>query len=141
MNKWDARFLDLASLVASWSKDQTKVGACVADGNNRVVSLGYNGFPRGVADDMSVPREKKLMRVLHAESNAILHARRDLSGCSIYVTRPPCSNCAALIIQSGIARVVYEAPDPAFMVRWGDSIAESEAMFREAGVTVLSMEP
>ena len=141
IGKWDARFLEMAALTASWSKDpSTRVGAVIADSNNVVVSLGFNGFPRGVEDRLDVSRETKLARTIHAEPNAILHARRDLAGCSIYVTRPPCSNCAALIIQSGIARVVYEEPDPAFMVRWGDSIAESEAMFKEAGIVVLSME-
>lgn len=141
MTKWDARFLQLASVVASWSKDpSTRVGAAIIDDKQRVVSLGFNGYPRGVEDRMDVPREAKLARVIHAEPNAILFAQRDLTGCSIYVTRPPCSNCAALIIQSGIARVVYEAPDPAFMVRWRESVDASLAMFAEAGVDVLSLE-
>lgn len=141
LSKWDARFLEMASLVASWSKDpSTKVGAVIVDSRQRVVSQGFNGFPRGVQDRVDVSRETKLARTIHAEANALLYAQRDLSGCSLYVTRPPCSNCAALIIQSGIARVVYEAPDPEFMLRWKASIDESLAMFAEAGVEVVSME-
>ena len=141
LTKWDARFLEMASLVATWSKDpSTKVGAVIVDGKQRVVSQGFNGFPRGVQDRVDVSRETKLARTIHAEANALLYAQRDLSGCSLYVTRPPCSNCAALIIQSGIARVVYEAPDPEFMLRWHASIGESLAMFSEAGIEVLSIE-
>lgn len=142
MTRWDLRFIEMAALVASWSKDpSTKVGAVITNDKNHVISLGFNGFPRGVEDRLDVSRETKLARTIHAEPNAILHAKQDLAGCSIYVTRPPCSNCAALIIQSGISRVVYEAPDPAFLVRWKDSISESIQMFEEARITVVSLEP
>ena len=142
MTRWDLRFIEMAALVASWSKDQsTKVGAVITNDKNHVISLGFNGFPRGVEDRLDVSRETKLARTIHAEPNAILHAKQDLAGCSIYVTRPPCSNCAALIIQSGISRVVYEAPDPDFLVRWKDSISESIQMFEEARITVVSLEP
>ena len=142
MTRWDLRFIEMAALVASWSKDpSTKVGAVITNDKNHVISLGFNGFPRGVEDRLDVSRETKLARTIHAEPNAILHAKQDLAGCSIYVTRPPCSNCAALIIQSGISRVVYEAPDPDFLVRWKDSISESIQMFEEARITVVSLEP
>lgn len=141
MTRWDLRFIEMASLVASWSKDpSTKVGAVITNDKNHVVSLGFNGFPRGVEDRLNVSRETKLARTIHAEANALLHAKQDLAGCSIYVTRPPCSNCAALIIQSGIERVVYEAPDPAFLLRWKGSISESIQMFEEARITVVSLE-
>lgn len=140
-SKWDARFLALAGHVAGWSKDpSTKVGAVIVDRQRRVVSMGFNGFPQGVEDRLDVSRETKLARTIHAEANALLFAQRNLAGCAIYVTRPPCSNCGALIIQSGIARVVYAAPDAAFMARWGDSIRESEMMFRLAGVDVVPLE-
>ena len=93
--KWDYRFLDLAAVVASWSKDgSTKVGAVITDPDHRVVSLGFNGFPRGL-DDVDLPREEKLRRTLHAEENALLFASRPLDGCSIFVTHPPCARCAA----------------------------------------------
>ena len=136
--KWIERFLSMAELVASWSKDpSTKVGAVIVDDKQRVVSVGFNGFPRGVQDRVDVSRDTKLARTIHAEPNAILFANRSLAGCTLLVTRPPCSNCAALIIQSGITRVAYNRPDDAFMERWGASVAESTQMFKEAGVELV----
>lgn len=139
--KWIGRFIDMAMLVSSWSKDpSTKVGAVIVDDKQRVVSVGFNGFARGVQDRVDVSRETKLARIIHAEPNAILFANRAVTGCTIFVTRPPCSNCAALIIQSGIARVVCQQPDDAFMERWGASIAESTQTFNEAGVELVMTE-
>ncbi len=132
MNKWDQRFIDLAAFIASWSKDTTKVGAVIVDDQKRVVSTGYNGFPRGTCDD-ELPRERKLLRVLHAESNAIDFAYRDITGCTLYVTHPPCAQCMARIIQTGITRVVFTGelkPD------WGPSTEEARWMAAEAGITV-----
>ena len=68
--KWDRRFIELALHVATWSKDpSSKVGAVIVDEHRRVVSVGFNGFPAGVSDE-EVPRERKLLRVVHAEMNA-----------------------------------------------------------------------
>jgi dCMP deaminase len=134
--KWDQRFLDLAQLVGSWSRDpSTRVGCCITDPFNRVVSLGFNGFPKGVSDEI-LDRDQKLRRTIHAEPNALHFAHRDVTGCTAYVTHPPCSNCAASLIQRGIGRVVYPAPDEGFRERWQVSYAESLAMFSEAGVIV-----
>lgn len=70
LNKWDHRFAGLVTLVASWSKDpSSQVGAAIVDAKNRVVSLGFNGFPRAVAD-APVDRDEKLRRTIHAEENA-----------------------------------------------------------------------
>lgn len=132
--KWDARFLNLAATVAEWSKDpSTKVGAVIVRPDRTIASLGYNGFPRGVADDYQ-DRDHKLLRTVHAELNAILSAREPLVGCSIFVTPLcPCSNCAAAIIQSGITRVVWrsevERPE------WRASFEASAEMFLAAGIT------
>lgn len=135
-SKWDNRFLDLAELVASWSKDDsTHVGACIVDASNRVVSLGYNGPPQGVKDGF-VDRDQKLRRTLHAETNAILFANKDIAGCTLYVTHPPCAHCAAMIIQRGIARVVFIAPAPGFTARWAEDVREAKNLFEEAGVKV-----
>lgn len=132
MSKWDKRFLALADLASTWSKDpSTGVGAVVVDQSNRVVSLGYNGFPRGV-DDTYGTREQKLMRTIHAEDNAILFAARDLTGCTLYVTHHPCARCAAKIVQSGIARVVFSGE---LGTRWGDEVAEARFLFQEAGIS------
>ena len=136
--KWDERFLRMAELISTWSKDpSTRVGAVIFDQDNRVVSLGYNGFPKGVEDsaDRYSDRATKYRMVVHAEMNAIMFAQRSLRGCSI-ATFPfmPCSNCAASIIQSGIARVVAPALPQHLAERWGESCRLSTEMFTEAGI-------
>jgi dCMP deaminase len=106
---WDNRFLDMAKLVSTWSKDpSTKVGAVIVDPSNRLISVGYNGFPKGVTDnERLLDRDKKYDIIVHAEVNAILFSNKTLDGCTMY-TWPfqPCPRCAGLIIQSGIRRVV-----------------------------------
>ena len=137
MNKWDRRFLDMARLVAGWSKDpSTKVGAVIADPHNRVVSVGYNGFPRGVPDDEAqlADRDMRLSLTLHAERNAILFARRDLTGCTLYCTHHPCASCAAEIIQAGIGRVVWLPQEGGFATRWALDFPRARMAFRGADV-------
>lgn len=111
---WDEYFMELARTAAKRSKDpKCKVGACIMDPkDNRVVSLGYNGFPYGCSDK-EFPWDKegddnKYLYVVHAEANAILSARRDLTGCRLYCTYEPCNECMKMIIQSGIKEVVYD---------------------------------
>lgn len=134
--------MDMARLVASWSKDpSSQVGAVITRGKF-VVSVGFNGFPQGIADsdERLENREIKYPTILHAEVNAILSARQDIRGCSLYVTPyMPCPQCAAVIVQSGIARIVYT---PSENERWGRPPL-SEAMFGEAGVemSLLTTEP
>jgi dCMP deaminase len=137
--KWDKRFLHLAEVVASWSKDpSTQVGAVIVDADKRIVSVGFNGFPRHMQDgaELYANREFKYSRIIHGEMNAILHARESLADMTLY-TWPvlPCDRCAVHVIQSGIARVV--APTcPAHMVeRWGSSLAKTREFFREARVS------
>lgn len=139
MTKWDARFIALASLVAGWSKDpSTRVGAVIVDTDKRIISTGFNGFPRGVADN-AVDREVKLLRTIHAEENALLFARGSVAGMTIYVTRPPCARCAAKLVQSGIWRVVYPLPPVDFAERWSLEMGQAQAMFNEVGVVVTVM--
>lgn len=141
MTKWDDRFLKLAEHVSTWSKDpSTKVGACIVNKNNRVVSHGYNGFPKGVDDSPEYlnDREQKLQRTIHAEPNAILFAQRDLTDHILYVYPfQPCANCTTLIIQSGIKKVVAPEASEELKERWADSMAAAEAMFDEAGIELL----
>ena len=120
MNKWDVRFLQMATFVSSWSKDpSTQVGAVIADKDNRMIGLGYNGFPRGVADDHRLQdREQKYKLVIHAEENAILNSTATTHGCTIFSSHPPCLHCAGMLKQAGIARVVFEEPTGAFKSRW-----------------------
>ncbi|RTR25573.1 dCMP deaminase family protein [Shewanella atlantica] len=144
MTKWAIRFLQMAELVASWSKDpSTQVGAVITE-NNRIVSLGFNGYPHGISDSAETDnREMKLLKTLHAEENAILHAKRDLSSCEIWVTHFPCPNCAAKIIQTGLRAVHSPQPSQDFLSRWGDKIKVSQDMFDQAGVQVdwMQVEP
>jgi dCMP deaminase len=133
--KWDRRFLEMAELVGSWSKDpSTQVGAVIVDKDRRIVSTGYNGFPKGIADrhDLLHDREKKYKLIIHGEMNAILFAGRSLEGCTLYTTPfLPCATCSSFVIQSGISRVVSWYTDNA---RWSDSIQLAKSMFAEAGV-------
>ena len=139
-DKWVGRFIEMAFLVASWSRDpSSKVGSVIAR-NKRIVSLGFNGFPANTDDnpDLYSDRERKYLRVVHAEKNAILFARQDLEGCTLYATHFPCCQCAAFIIQSGIKCVIVPQQTVEFMGRWKIHIKESLSMFNEAKVKCLT---
>lgn len=135
--KWDKRFIKLAAHIADWSKDpSTKCGSVITEGK-RIVSLGFNGFPQGVSDhdDRLNNRGVKYKMVLHAEVNSILFANKDLSGCTIYVApMPPCSRCAAQIIQAGIKRIVTVKPSEDALSRWKEDFDIAGEMYKEAGV-------
>lgn len=106
---WDTFFMSLVYLVAMKSKDRsTHVGCVVVDDNNTIRSLGYNGFPRGVDDEIEERHDRpaKYLYTEHAERNAVYNARTDLSGCIVYVNFLPCADCARAIIQAGIKEVV-----------------------------------
>jgi dCMP deaminase len=135
----DTWALDLSEVVAKRSRDpSTKVGAVILRPDNTIAAAGYNGFPRKVDDDPNIylNKPRKLLRVVHAELNAILTSREPLHGCTIYVSPlHPCSQCAAAIIQSGITRVVARTNDRP-NTTWATSFEEAGAMFSEAGVEV-----
>jgi dCMP deaminase len=131
MNKWDKRFLQVAALVASWSKDNShQVGAVIVNSENRIVGIGYNGPPSGI-DFVS----DKKQNVLHAEVNAILNCILQPKNCAIYV-HPflPCVHCAAVIAQAGITKVVYETA--AISSKWLPD--DSHRIFKEKGIVVLT---
>ena len=112
MNGWDRKFIAMAGLVSSWSKDpSTKVGCVIADADHAQLSEGFNGFPRGIADDQRLAvREMKYRLIVHAEANAILQAARNgvrTDGCDIYTTASPCWPCFKLIANSGMKRIVF----------------------------------
>lgn len=139
MNKWDLRFMEMAALVASWSKDPSaKIGAVIVK-NKKVVGIGYNGFPKGVidSDDRLFNREVKLNLVVHAEVNACLDAGRDAAGATIYVyptlMKPNiCPECAKVAAQSGIKEVVgVEGP---VIDRWQEKAEYSKLILEEAGI-------
>lgn len=115
MSNWNQRFFEMAKLVSSWSKDpSTKVGAVIVNELNQVLSIGYNGFPRGVNDDPSRYADRSLKHsfVLHAERNALDNAFTDVRGASLYVTHFPCNECAKGIVQKGIKKLFSPKPDP-----------------------------
>ena len=138
---WNLRFIKLAQHIAGWSKDDsTKVGAVIVDPKRRVIGIGFNGFPRGVEDLQERYSDKptKYAMVVHAECNALLSVGRSVEGCSLYVSSlPPCSQCAAAIIQAGIKSVFCidsEVPE-----RWKQSCDTAFLMFKEAGVEVFKV--
>lgn len=138
MTKWDKRFLDLARYISDWSKDpSTKTGAVITDPENRIVSIGYNGFPKGVDDspERYADRELKYKMIVHCGRNALLFANRSCKGCTLY-TWPfmSCSVCAAMVIQSGINRCVAPAMPEHLKERWAGDMSLAAQMFLEAGV-------
>lgn len=113
--EWQEYFMGVARLSAQRSKDpNTQVGACIVNPDMRIVGIGYNGMPTGCCDD-SLPWERqgsfletKYAYICHAEMNAIMNKNSsDLKNCTMYVDFFPCNECAKLIIQAGIIRVVY----------------------------------
>ena len=138
-NKWDYRFLDLAQLISTWSKDPSKQIGAVAIGDKRqILAQGYNGFPRGVIDseDRYADRQRKYELVVHAEMNVIYNASYNgvsLDGSTLYVHGlPVCSECAKAVIQVGIKNVIMRKQVPE--ERWLDSWTRTKVMFKEAGV-------
>ena len=134
---WDEYFMGLALLSAQRSKDpNTQVGACIVSDDNRILSIGYNGAPRGLDDDsMHWDREggfldTKYAYVCHGELNAILNYIGDLTGSKIYVALFPCNECAKAIIQSGIKEVIYKEDKYAT----SDGVIASKKMFDSCGV-------
>lgn len=139
LTKWELRFLTHAAQVSTWSKDPTtKTGAVLVDKNHQVISIGFNGFPRGIRDDERLnDRNMKYEMIVHCEINALIFAARDVRGSTLY-TYPfiSCSRCASVMIQAGITRVV--APKNT-IDRWEDNLKLSRILFMEAGVEVLEV--
>lgn len=143
LSKWDVRFLKLAEFYASFSKDpSTKVGAVIIDPKTHIeLGSGYNGFPRGVCDypERYADRETKYKFVVHAEVNACINTNGNgnLKGGTLYIyptlsIPAVCSECAKIVIQCGIKRVVFW--DTPVSDRWQASAEISRIMFTEAGV-------
>jgi dCMP deaminase len=141
--KWDQRFLRLAHHISGWSKDpSSQVGCVIADDDNKVIGLGYNGFPKGVADtdERLNDRETKYKYVVHSEPNAIANANGGVKGCTAY-TYPfaPCSECMKVLITHGIKRVVYPKPSEESRQRWGESWTLASTMAAEVGIELVEL--
>lgn len=136
---WDEYFMGVAKLSGMRSKDpNTQVGACIVSEDNKILSMGYNGFPIGCSDeDFPWEREGDMLNtkyafVTHSELNAILNYRGgSLEGTTLYVSLFPCNECAKAIIQAGIKKVVYDCDKYAGT----PSNVASKKMFDAAGVT------
>ena len=145
----DHKFMGLAYARAQFSKDaSTKVGAIIVGPAGEDRASGYNGAPRGCrADEPGDPRgterPEKYFWFSHAELNAITNAARvgvPLEGCTIYVTHPPCMDCARAIVQAGIKRVVTVRPSAGFVERWEEHMSRSQRLFDECGVAYEEIE-
>ena len=142
---WDEYFMGIALLSAKRSKDpSTQVGACIVNELNKIVGIGYNGFPIGCSDDDlpwdreskgDNPNETKYPYVVHAEANAILNSTKDLHGARIYVALFPCNECTKLIIQSGIKEIIYLSDK----YKDTNSVKASKKMLEMAGVTTRNL--
>lgn len=140
---WDEYFMGVADLSGMRSKDpNTQVGACIVSEDNKILSMGYNGFPKGCSDDefpwsrepqgdQQDPYSTKYLYVTHSELNAILNYRGgSLEGSKLYVSLFPCNECAKAIIQAGIKTVIFKEdkyPD-------SPSVRASKRMLNAAGV-------
>jgi len=139
---WHDYFLNLAMTTSRKSKDpSTKCGAVLVDQSNRIISLGYNGFPKGVPDlpELLANREKRLALTIHAEENAMLFAKQDLEGATCYVwPMPPCGErCAPRLAQAGIKQIVTCSPTAEQIMRWGDSWELAAWVYSHVGIEVV----
>jgi dCMP deaminase len=142
---WDEYFMGVAKLAAMRSKDpNTQVGACIVSEDNKILSMGYNGFPRGCSDDEfpwvreGNPLDNKYFYTTHSELNAILNYRGgSLEGSKMYVTLFPCNECAKAIIQAGIKSFVYESDKYADTA----STIASKRMLNAAGIRYYRYQP
>jgi dCMP deaminase len=143
---WDEYFMAVSILSSYRSKDpSTQVGACIIDNKNRILSIGYNGAPIGFNDE-NFPWDRegdeldtKYLYVCHAELNAITNYsgnKKDFEGATIYVDLFPCNECAKLIIQSGIKKVIYLSDKYAAT----NSTIVSKRLFDTCGVAYTKLE-
>lgn len=145
--KWDVRFMRIAREISTWSKDpSTQIGAVIVNSDRRILATGYNGFPRGIADnvDRLNNREEKYKHIVHGEMNALLNALYNgvsVKDSTIYIWGlPVCSDCAKSVIQSGIKNIVIMNPGSK-PERWQEHWHNvSLPMIREAGLFVTVLE-
>ena len=138
---WDEYFMAVAKLAVMRSKDpNSQVGCCIVSPDNKILSIGYNGFPTGCSDEDfpwaredEDPLRTKYVYVTHSELNAILNYRGgSLEGAKLYVSLFPCNECAKAIIQAGIRTVIYDSDK----YSGTPSVIASKMMFQAAGVDI-----
>lgn len=142
--KWDKRFLELATLVSTWSKDpSTKTGAVIVRPNKTVASVGFNGFPMHMDDRLEwlENREEKYSRVIHCEMNALIFCREPVEGYTLY-TVPFCScdRCFVHMVQAGIIRFVFPSPSEDKLERWGKAFQKVKEYASQTGVELSQLD-
>ena len=139
---WKIFFMQQAQIMSTRSKDpSTKVGCIIVSQDGYVISEGYNGFPRGIADteERLNDRTQKYPRIVHGEANAVINACRNgtkIEDGVVFVTQPPCPDCAKMLVQSGISQIYYIDLDKSKknVAGWRDMLTFSFDMFKEAGI-------
>lgn len=118
--KWRNRFMDMAIMVATWSKEPyVKVGAVFVDKNKRVLAMGYNGFPSGFNDNDTCCKDADFIKnnIIHAELNGIANAVRygvSLESSILFCTRPPCTRCTSVLKQVGVEEIICKHQDDTY---------------------------
>lgn len=136
--KWIMRFLEMAELTATWSKDPNKkVGAVIVDSNRRVLSVGYNGLPQGMDDSLISDKEWKLKRIVHAEINAIANCPTRITDAYLFITHPPCSECAKNISAYGFKGVYFLNKNVLKSPHWNFDV--SSEIFSQCGIELKGM--
>jgi len=148
---WPQRWMDMAMHVSKWSKDSSsKVGVVIVGNNNRLLSIGYNGLPRGCNDRVATNPERhesgnpeKYMWYEHAERNAIYNAAAEgiaLRGSTMFAPNAACCDCARAVVQSGISRFIYYNDGPFFERQdWVDRLNTALVIFSESGVAAIGI--
>ena len=145
VSRWDRRFLDLASLVSSWSKDpSTKTGAVIVGPDKAVISVGFNGFPKGMPDneELYANRDEKYSRVVHCEVNALLFAGRAIPPDSTLYTVPfmSCDRCVVQMLQAGIKRFIAPKATGERAERWAEAFERTRKYITECGGILIEVD-
>lgn len=145
VTKWDIRYLEMARLVSTWSKDpSTQTGAVIVRPNRSVASVGFNGFPRHMCDNNELyhDREEKYSRIVHCEMNALLFVKdQSTEGYTLY-TWPfiSCDRCFVHMLQAGITRFIAPQATEEQLVRWAVPFAKTKKYAEESGLRVQLIE-
>ena len=144
INKWDLRFLEMARLVSTWSRDpSTQTGAVIVRPNKSVAGVGFNGFPQNMPDapELYANRDEKYSRIVHCEMNALMFAKDDsVQGYTLY-THPfmSCDRCFVHMLQAGITRFVAPQATEEQLTRWAPAFERVRRYATEAGVELIEV--
>jgi len=145
--KWVERFKDLADHIALWSEDSSTKCGCVLVNpeNNAVVSIGFNGLPRGITPVDTLNKEGLVDKYLwyeHAERNAIFNAAQlgvCTKGSVAFVTHMPCCDCMRALAQSGIIKIFFNKDNKMGSDNWIENFKTSKRMARQLNVKIIEI--